>query len=153
MKRLRSTCCLAIACGMLGCFAGEDDSGGSAFQTSGEKYMDADDFPGSCRDTGTDTDPCDTDGTGEPPSMSTGSGQVDPDADQCRTSDECNGGFCAAPFEPAAEANLPGTRGPLACTFTCVPTRDDSLWCGDDAACCDPVATCTPRGYCVLDDG
>ena len=116
-------------------------------------WMDDDDFPGNCRGTGTDTDPCDTDGTGESPSTSTGNGEIDPDADRCRTSDECNGGFCAAPFEPAAETNLPGTRGPLACTFTCVPTRDDSLWCGDDAACCDPAATCTLRGYCVLDEG
>jgi hypothetical protein len=107
---------------------------------------DDDDLPsGVCRDTGTDTEPCDTDGTTigdtDTPSSTTG----DVIEDECQASADCMGGFCAAPFDPDTLQ-----RSPKACQFMCVPLLDDTLWCSDDAACCDEDATCTERGYCVL---
>jgi hypothetical protein len=44
-------------------------------------------------------------------------------------------------------------RGAFACVPECVGPMDEALWCFDDAACCDPNAHCTIRGYCVADGG
>ena len=131
---------------LFGCFDPSSDSG----DDFGE--YDDDDLPaGSCRGTGgqmgtgTDTDPCDTEGTtGAPFVPMTTDG---PPGDQCMASSECNGGYCSASWDDQALS-----RGPLACNFACVPTQDDTAWCGDDSACCDRNATCTGRGYCVIAD-
>jgi hypothetical protein len=134
-----------LLCAMVGC--GDD---GSALGADGIDEYDDDDLPaGSCRgtDSGTDTDPCDTEGTtvGAAP----GAGDAVPDTDACIASADCSGGVCAAAFDPATIQ-----RGPLACQFACIPLLDDAMWCSDDASCCDRGAVCAARGYCVLlDDG
>lgn len=125
---------------LTGCFDPTQDGG------TLDDYDD-DDLPsGVCRDTGTDTDPCDTDGTTVGDTDDTVSGTTaDAIEDECEVSTECTGGFCAAPFDPDTLQ-----RAPKECQFMCVPLLDDTLWCSDDAACCDEDATCTERGYCVL---
>jgi hypothetical protein len=60
--------------------------------------------------TGTDTDDCDTDGTGEDPS---GGSSDDGPVDACAGSEDCDGGFCVAPYDES--------RGAFACEFTCIP--------------------------------
>jgi hypothetical protein len=65
----------------------------------------------------------------------------------CERSADCNGaGACVASYEE-------DERGDYVCRFACVPTLDEAAWCRDDASCCDPAATCTARGYCVVLDG
>lgn len=113
-------------------------------------WMDDDDFPGSCRGTGTDggtdTDPCDTDGTGDAPvGAATDGAATEPQAG-CRASTECMGGSCAAPYDPDNQQ-----RGSFECRFVCVPNLDEQSWCADDSSCCDPQATCTARGYCLVE--
>ena len=125
---------------LLGCPA--DDSEGLAGGPDDEALYDDDDLPaGTCRDTGTDTDPCDTEGT----TAVTGAGA--PQDDGCQGSSDCMGGFCAASYDPVELR-----RGELTCQFACVPLLDDDQWCSDDAACCDEGAVCTARGYCVMLD-
>jgi hypothetical protein len=92
-----------------------------------------------------DWNECATEGDGDACSGSSGSGSAD-DA-PCSSSEECAGDRCVAPYDPATEE-----LGPFACQFTCVPDLDDTQWCSDDAACCNESATCTARGYCVLED-
>ena len=66
------------------------------------------------------------------------------EAAACQGSDDCTGvGACVAGFHD-------GLRGGFECHFACVPSLDESSWCGDDASCCDPDAVCTARGYCVV---
>jgi hypothetical protein len=130
---------LGLALVLVGC-AGDDsqDAGGP----DDEALYDDDDLPaGTCRDTGTDTDPCETGGT----TVVTGDGAA-PD-DGCQGSADCMGGFCAAAFDPVAVQ-----RGELTCQFACVPLLDDDQWCADDASCCDQGAVCAARGYCVMLD-
>lgn len=67
---------------------------------------------------------------------------------ECMTNANCDGEeICAAAFDPSrGGVQVFECREPS----RCVPLDDDTQWCGDDAACCDPSATCTSRGYCVL---
>lgn len=124
---------------VVGCAA--DDSQGAAGPDD-EALYDDDDLPaGTCRDTGTDTDPCDTEGT----TIVSGAGA--PQDDGCQGSADCMGGFCAAAFDPVAVQ-----RGELTCQFACVPLLDDDQWCADSASCCDQGAVCVARGYCVIPD-
>ena len=103
-----------------------------------------DDLPaGSCRDT--DTDACET-------SSSTSDDGDDgaPDTtaapDACSNTEACFGSsVCVAAWDDEADA-----RGPFECRFACVPLLDEAAWCSDDASCCDPQATCSSRGYCVV---
>jgi hypothetical protein len=131
---------LTLSLALVGCFAPAREDAGTLDE------FDDDDLPsGSCRDTGTDTDPCDTEGTTMDPTagdLSTTTGGAG--EDQCQASTDCSGGFCAAAFDPVTLQ-----RAPLACQFMCIPNLADDFWCGDDSACCDAQARCTQRGYCV----
>ena len=88
------------------------------------------DFPGTI---------CDGAGSGPNPTTQQGCA--------CRVTSECRQGLhCFA-------APLNGTRGEPFCHSACVENDDPSVWCMDDASCCDEDAVCTPRGTCVrLDD-
>jgi hypothetical protein len=126
--------------GLAGCNAHDEALAGGG----GEDLYDDDDLPaGTCRDTGTDTDPCDTEGTTG--AASPGAGDPGTGADACQSSAECPGGVCAAEFDPVTIQH-----GALACQFACIPLLDDAMWCSDDAACCVQGSVCTARGYCVL---
>ena len=109
------------------------------------------DFPGgNCRDTdvggtsgsGTDgLEACDAATTTGLPTTSSTTGVVE---SECAGADDCDGaGACVADWDD-------GGRGPFECRFACIPTLDEATWCSDDASCCDPVATCTQRGYCIV---
>jgi hypothetical protein len=74
---------------------------------------------------------------------STGSSGGGPD-DQCFGTDECGDGFCVAPYAD-------NVRGAFDCVVECVGPDEEGKWCFDDAACCDPLAHCTIRGYCEAD--
>ena len=107
-----------------GCYAAADGATGDSFQDE--------DIPmGMCPG----TDCPETDEEGGPDS---GAAAGDP----CDDTGQCAAGFCAAPFD----GNEPGE---LVCQTVCIELEDDSMWCSDDAACCDSNAVCTPRGYCV----
>ena len=128
---------LAFSLALVGCFD-PNSEGGTLDQ------YDDDDLPsGVCRDTGTDTDPCDTEGT----TIGPGAGAAEPPdrADACEASADCMSGVCVAPFDAATLE-----RGDLICRFACVPLLDDTAWCSDDASCCVEGARCTDRGYCVM---
>jgi hypothetical protein len=109
------------------------------------QYMD-DDFPaGGCRDTeGAGTTSCDTDALPATDDMSNTGGTTDTNA--CAASDDCIGGHCVAPWDPATEA-----RGEFTCEFACIGELDERRWCSDDASCCDTAARCTARGYCIVE--
>ncbi|MGH1344023.1 MAG: hypothetical protein ACRBN8_20865 [Nannocystales bacterium] len=66
-------------------------------------------------------------------------------APACQSSDDCLGlNVCVAPWDPETQ-----TAGEPDCAFACIPSYDEMQWCADAAACCDPEAICTARGYCV----
>ena len=66
-------------------------------------------------------------------------------APECQSSDDCLGNeVCVASWDPETQ-----TAGEADCAFACIPSYDESLWCADAGACCDPEAICTARGYCV----
>lgn len=138
---MRRFCILFVSL-VVACFDPPQNDGDSLNQ------YDDDDLPsGSCRDTGTDTEPCDTEGTSvgdTDTDTSTPSTTGDAVEDACQASTECSGGVCVASFDPATLQ-----RGPLDCRFMCVPDYDDASWCADASACCTAGATCTQRGYCV----
>lgn len=68
--------------------------------------------------------------------------------DECTVTADCpRGELCVAPFDQAAG---PEGKGPLECVTECVVIMDEDRWCADAAACCDPAAECTDRGYCVF---
>ena len=68
--------------------------------------------------------------------------------DECQLSRDCDlGELCVAPFDPDLG---PEGKGPNECVSECVVIMDELRWCLDAAACCDPEAECTDRGYCVL---
>ncbi len=75
--------------------------------------------------------------------VSSGGSSDGPD-DQCQGTDACDGLFCVAPYAD-------NHRGAFACVSECVGPMDEAVWCFDDAACCDPAARCTIRGYCEVD--
>ena len=63
----------------------------------------------------------------------------------CQSSNDCLGNdVCVAPWDPQTQ-----TAGEPDCAFACIPSYDETQWCADAAACCDPNAICTARGYCV----
>lgn len=67
--------------------------------------------------------------------------------DECTLSAEClDGEVCVAPFDESAG---PEGKGAYECVSECVAIMDETRWCADAAACCDPLAECTDRGYCV----
>jgi hypothetical protein len=68
--------------------------------------------------------------------------------DECTVSADCVDGepFCVAPFDQSAG---PEGKGAYECVSECVVLMDEDRWCADAAACCDPQAECTDRGYCV----
>jgi hypothetical protein len=65
------------------------------------------------------------------------------DDDSCSLSRPCETGWCVAPYAD-------NQRGAFACIGTCVELDDPASWCFDASACCDPAATCSARGYCVV---
>jgi len=123
----------------VGCDAGSDSYAGDT-DVFGDDMPD--DLPaGNCGE-GNDNEECDTEGD------SAGVVSTSGDAAADCLSDGCVGeGVCAADWDPESE-----TRGEFACRFACVPLLDDTAWCSNDASCCDAMARCTERGYCVLDD-
>ena len=79
------------------------------------------------------------------PSGTTGSETTGGPAGPCQSSDDCLGNnVCVAPWDPDTQ-----TAGEPDCAFACIPSYDETQWCADAAACCDPEAICTARGYCV----
>ena len=144
---------LALALLLVGCGDDSIQDADTLGVPDDDMALEDDDLPaGVCRgpdtdtDTGTDTDPCESGSTafGEDP----GAPGPSDGSDACHGSVDCMGGVCAASFDPATLQ-----RSPLACQFACVPLIDDTLWCSDDASCCDAGALCTERGYCVLLEG
>jgi hypothetical protein len=145
---IRASVLACVLFGVAGC--GDDSTdvslSGGLGAPDDDLYED-DDLPaGACRDTGTDTDPCDTEGT----TAAAAPGAADPGAelDACQASADCMGGICAASFDPATLQ-----RSAFACEFACIPLLDDRMWCSDDSSCCTSGAVCTRRGYCVLLEG
>lgn len=68
--------------------------------------------------------------------------------DDCQTTSDCDPGLlCVAPFD---ESLGPEGKGLNECVAECVGIMDETRWCADAQACCDPEAECTDRGYCVL---
>lgn len=66
-------------------------------------------------------------------------------APACQSSDDCLGNdVCVASWDPETQ-----TAGEPDCAFACIPSYDETQWCADAEACCDPDAICTARGYCV----
>lgn len=62
--------------------------------------------------------------------------------DQCHGTADCDAAmFCVAPYAD-------NDRGDFACVGECLGPMDEDSWCYDAAACCDPTAVCTIRGYC-----
>ncbi|MCX4247900.1 hypothetical protein [Paraliomyxa miuraensis] len=87
-----------------------------------------------------------TDDTSGASSSSTGFSSVGI-PDECTVTADCpRGELCVAPFDQSAG---PEGKGPLECVIECVVIMDEDRWCADAAACCDPEAECTDRGYCV----
>lgn len=71
--------------------------------------------------------------------------------DECTMTADCvDGELCVAPFDQSAG---PEGKGAYECVSECVAIMDEDRWCADVAACCDPLAECTDRGYCVYPDG
>lgn len=116
----------SVACG--------DDSAGA-----GDYGYMPDQLPSGeeCETSGGATDGCAASDTGPPSDGSVGS--------PCESTEDCHVGLaCSAPFD--------GDRGDFACVDACIDIMDEARWCADASACCDPEATCTMRGYCVLSD-
>ncbi|MCH9681477.1 MAG: hypothetical protein K0V04_08595 [Deltaproteobacteria bacterium] len=68
--------------------------------------------------------------------------------DECAFTSDCPAGeFCVAEFD---ESLGPEGKQPNECVTECVGIMDETKWCLDVGACCDPEAECTDRGYCVL---
>lgn len=83
-------------------------------------------------------------------SSSTGEGNTFGELDECARTSDCGADlFCVAPFD---ESLGPQGKGLNECVTQCVEIMDETRWCLDAAACCDPDAMCTDRGYCVFPD-
>lgn len=125
--RLGLTIVAALVCG---CSAAED----AGAET--DDFIDMDTPPGNCS-AGTTGMPCPDPGT-------TGA----PVGGPCLDSADCAEGWCVAPFTE-------GEVGSFTCIAECIPLMDESMWCLDASACCEPGAVCSARGLCVeggLDD-
>ncbi len=110
---------LALTCA-LGC----EGSGGSA-STSGPS------------DDGTSSGSSTTDG-----------GTTFGDATPCTASADCSEGVCVAPYDPTAGTGAAGMGAPF-CVPSCVPEDALSLWCIDDASCCEGLSCSASDGFCV----
>jgi len=65
--------------------------------------------------------------------------------DECDATRNCPAArtICVAEFEVNG-------RAAYTCRDTCIELMDETVWCADATSCCDPAATCTSRGYCVI---
>jgi hypothetical protein len=115
-----------------GCGADDGAAGGDT-----DDYLDMDTPPGNCS-AGTAAEPC----------PDPGSSGV-PEGEPCNSSQQCAvGNACVAPF-------VDGEAGQFVCAWQCVELGDESQWCLDASACCEPGAVCSARGLCIaggLDD-
>jgi hypothetical protein len=62
----------------------------------------------------------------------------------CSSSEDCEPGYCVAPWDEATASPL----GPFVCRLACVEPYDGDVLCADDEACCD-AAGCNSLGLCV----
>ena len=76
-------------------------------------------------------------------SSETASGTSDgfPEPDECVSSEECEGGYCVAPWDGQPP------RGPAECVDSCVGELDFARYCIDDASCCEGLV-CSNDGLC-----
>ncbi len=123
---------LTLAAALVACSVGADDLT--------NPMPEPQEPPWSCGDSGTDG--CQT-ATGLV-EQGTSDGPWDGDG-ACMSSDDCPSGVCIADF-------IDRERRPFECVATCIGIMDEAHWCADDAACCDPRARCSNRGYCIVDD-
>ncbi|MBL8944233.1 MAG: hypothetical protein JNK45_13835 [Myxococcales bacterium] len=70
----------------------------------------------------------------------------------CASSEECDGGFCVAPYDAAAATAQAGMGEPV-CVGACVPELALDRWCLDDAACCGGLQCNPTDGLCVGPSG
>ncbi len=100
------------------------------------------------------TDGTTTTGTTPPPSSSSSSDDGPNTVgipDECTVTSDCpRGEFCVAEF---IERFGPEGKQPNECVTQCVGIMDETKWCLDASACCDPLAECTDRGYCEYPEG
>jgi hypothetical protein len=90
-----------------------------------------------------------TDGSG---TSGTGEGTTFDGTTPCQASDECEVGFCVAPYDAGAGTGDVGAgMGPGACVPECVPVGALDRWCIDDAACCDGSTCASIDGFCVAE--
>ncbi|MEM9463420.1 MAG: hypothetical protein AAGF11_55270 [Myxococcota bacterium] len=86
--------------------------------------------------------------TASTPSSTSDNGNTFGEVDECQLTSDCDAGlYCVAPF---IESLGPEGKGLNECVAACVDLMDETRWCLDAAACCDPAAECTDRGYCEL---
>ncbi len=121
---LLATIGLAAACGddldSAGDYVDDDVPSGSCMSESGDADCDPDTMPAD-----------DDDGPVTAASD-----------DECEGSIDCDAGeVCMATFD--------GDIGEFECRAACIPDRDETRWCVDDAACCEIDSVCSQRGYCL----
>jgi hypothetical protein len=90
--------------------------------------------------------PSDDDTTGG--STTTEGGTTFGDTQPCVTSEECDDGVCVAPYDPGAGSGRDG-MGLSVCVPSCVPADALTLWCTDDASCCDGLECRAIDGFCI----
>ena len=71
-------------------------------------------------------------------------------AAHCEATEQCEAGFCVAPYDAGAGTGDMG-MGPAACVPECVPVGALDRWCIDDAACCDGASCDAIDGFCVAE--
>lgn len=85
-------------------------------------------------------------------SSTTDGGTTFGDAMPCTASADCSDGVCVAPYDPAAGPGADG-MGAAVCVPSCVPEDALSLWCVDDASCCEGLSCSGSDGFCVAPAG
>ncbi|MEE9385112.1 MAG: hypothetical protein V3V08_17035 [Nannocystaceae bacterium] len=70
------------------------------------------------------------------------------DPPPCEHTNNCETGYCAAPYDAGAIAPV----GAAACVPDCIAPASTHLFCMDDAACCHAVR-CRQNGLCVPEEG
>ena len=85
-----------------------------------------------------------TTGAEETTGGTTGGSTAVPGPDACEVSEDCDAGFCVAPYDAGASQ-----RGPAACVDMCVGQDDLVRWCIDDASCCAGLSCNGVDGFCV----
>jgi hypothetical protein len=132
---------LLVLAGCSRCNDGEQCSGSNCvtnLDSSSSASSDGDDESTSASASTASEDESDSEGAGSSTGVDDG---------QCHGTDECAASeFCVAPYAD-------NVRGAFACVSECVGPMDESVWCYDDAACCDATAACSIRGYCETDAG